>query len=352
MPRLAGAAPPNTASARFGATWRIPLLEVALVLLLGVGDAAERRPEVDPDPLRVGAAAVGARRRARRPSSASRPATRPNWLNRSSWRAVLGGIQASGSKSSTCAATCERNGLGSKRSIRLTGERRRGGPARNASSPVPIAVMMPMPVIQTRRRSVMSMDSSCAGVSDRPGSASASARALNVARVRPAIGRVNQRSTNAATTRRAAARSRARSSTRQPPAVGSIRQVTSIPLRGAGDVDEAQAARRRLGPGPRAPGDRQAEPEDRDQRPAGDEVRDERAVGTAFAGPRPDVVGEQPLPALDVAGQRRRRARAALRRRSRSCCAPRQPAPPAAGSERQRVRGQLREVERPTPRRA
>ena len=30
-----------------------PLLEVALVLLLGVGDAAERRAEVDADPLRV-----------------------------------------------------------------------------------------------------------------------------------------------------------------------------------------------------------------------------------------------------------------------------------------------------------
>ncbi len=33
-----------------------PLLEIALVLLLGVGDAAQRGPEVDPDPLRMRAA--------------------------------------------------------------------------------------------------------------------------------------------------------------------------------------------------------------------------------------------------------------------------------------------------------
>ena len=68
MPRFAGAAPPNTASARFGATWPDAALEVALVLLLGVGDAAERRAEVDPDPLRVGGRrrrpAPGPRRRA------------------------------------------------------------------------------------------------------------------------------------------------------------------------------------------------------------------------------------------------------------------------------------------------
>ena len=46
-----------------------PLLEVALVLLLGVGDAAERRAEIDPDPLRmrpaVDARASARRRRAR-----------------------------------------------------------------------------------------------------------------------------------------------------------------------------------------------------------------------------------------------------------------------------------------------
>ena len=57
MPRLAGAAPPNTASARFGRDRLDPALEVALVLLLRVGDATERRAEIDPDPPRIGRAA-------------------------------------------------------------------------------------------------------------------------------------------------------------------------------------------------------------------------------------------------------------------------------------------------------
>ena len=158
-------------------------------------------------------------------SSASRPATSPNWLNRSSWRAVFGGIQASGSKSSTWAATCERNGLGSKRSIRLTGERPARSPARNASRPVPIGVMMPIPVIQIRRAR--------RPLIRRPGgrSASASASALNVASVRPAIGRVNQRSTSLAKPGRRGRKSWS-IETRQPVAVGSIRQVTSIPFVG------------------------------------------------------------------------------------------------------------------------
>ena len=130
-------------------------LEVALMLLLGVGDATERRAEVDPGPLgRRCSPAPGTKPAS---SSASRPTTSPNWLNRSSERAVLGGIHASGSKSSTWAATCDRNVLGSNRSIRRTGERAARRPARNASRPMPVAVMMPMPVIQTRRRSVISI---------------------------------------------------------------------------------------------------------------------------------------------------------------------------------------------------
>ena len=151
-------------------------LEVALVLLLGVGDPAERGAEVDPDPLRVGGAV---RRRASSPasSSASRPATRPNWLNRSSWRAVFGGIQASGSKSSTWAATCERNGLGSNRSIRLTGEPPARRPARNASRPVPIGG-----------------DDADAGDPDARGGRSwASIRPGRSARVRPRLSRARRR---------------------------------------------------------------------------------------------------------------------------------------------------------------
>ena len=133
-------------------------LEIRLVLGLGVCDPAERAAEVDPDPLPGGGPASPGRSPAS--SRASWPATRPNWLNRSSWRAVRGGIHAIGSKSSTWAATWLRNGDGSKRSIRLTGERPARSPARNASTPVPIAVITPMPVIQTRRRSLMSSGSS------------------------------------------------------------------------------------------------------------------------------------------------------------------------------------------------
>ena len=158
-------------------------LEVALVLLLGVGDPAERRAEVDPDPLRV-------RRAAARPasdpasSSASRPATRPNWLNRSSWRAVLGGIQASGSKSSTCAATCERNGgrieavdparPASGRPAARPGTRRAGADRGDDADPGD-----PDPA------SVGHADRSVSARVGRRSSASASARALNV-RQRPA----------------------------------------------------------------------------------------------------------------------------------------------------------------------
>ncbi len=169
-------------------------------------------------------------------SSASRPATSPNWLNRSSCRAVFAGIHASGSKSSTWAATCERNGLGSNRSMRVTGERPRRRPARNASTPVPAAVMMPMPVIQTRRRAVVIAGSPTARPRARPrfrdpatgAVATASAIALNVASVRPAIGRVNQRSTTRASPGSRGAKS-CSIRTWQPVAVGSMCQVTSMP---------------------------------------------------------------------------------------------------------------------------
>ena len=74
MPRLAGAAPPNTASASVRAHRADAALEVALVLLLGVRDAAERAAEVDPDPIRIGAGAALASRPAS--SSAMSPGRR------------------------------------------------------------------------------------------------------------------------------------------------------------------------------------------------------------------------------------------------------------------------------------
>ena len=208
IPRLAGAAPPNTARARLGATARCRAP--------GSARAAPRRRRSRPARSRGRSRSAPEPPPRRRPgarpasSSASRPATRPNWLNRSSWRAVLGGIQASGSKSSTWAATCERNGLGSKRSIRLTGERpaRRPGAERVASGPDRGDDPDPGDPDPPTLAHVGGFVG--AGGSDWPGpegvpngvsagaSASASASALNVASVRPAIGRVNTRSTNIA----------------------------------------------------------------------------------------------------------------------------------------------------------
>ena len=239
-------------------------------LARGTARAAPRRRRCRQAPSRGRSRSAAGARRRRPPgvspasSSASRPATSPNWLNRSSWRAVFGGIQASGSKSSTWAATCERNGLGSNRSIRLTGERPARSPARNASRPVPIAVIDADP-----------------GDPDPPSlghvGGFAGARRIRTAtrlgerlerRQRPA----GDRPREGAVDERREERDRGRKSwsmaTRVPLADGSMRQVTSIPLVAPGDVDEAQAPRRGLVPRPRPPGHRQAEPEDADERTA------------------------------------------------------------------------------------
>ena len=138
--------------------------------------------------------------------------------------------------------------------MRLTGERAARRPARNASRPVPIAVMTPIPVIQMRRRSVT-------GRVPRPRvSASDSASALNVASVRPAIGRVKARVDEGR-------------EWRDPrPEVVVDRDVAALagrvdvpghvhPLRRPRDVDEAQAVGRGVVPRPGAPGDRDREPE-------------------------------------------------------------------------------------------
>ena len=63
---------------------------------------------------------------------------------------------SAGSKSSTWAATFDRNCAGSKRSMRFTGEAFARRPARNAGSPIPIAEITPTPVIQTSRGSSLS----------------------------------------------------------------------------------------------------------------------------------------------------------------------------------------------------
>ena len=183
--------------------------------------------------------------------------------------------------------------------MRLTGERPARRPARKASTPVPMAVTIPMPVIQTRRRPLMSRYSPAAATSDRR----ASARALKVASVRPAIGRVNRRSTNAANPG-----SRGRntcSMTTCVPVVVGFDPPGHIHAPGrAGHVDEAKPPGGRFRPRPRAPRHRQPKPEDADERPARDEVRDDAAVRPPFDRRRPAVVREEVGPSLDVVRER------------------------------------------------
>jgi hypothetical protein len=89
---------------------------------------------------------------------------------------VRASMKSVAANESTCAATCERNGDGSKRSIPLTGERPSCRPDQKASRPMPVGG-----------------DHADAGDPDASLGARAhaarSARFLNVARVRPAMGR-------------------------------------------------------------------------------------------------------------------------------------------------------------------
>ena len=101
----------------------------------------------------------------------------------------------------------------------------------------------------------------------------------------------------------------------------SIRHVTSMPFGRAALVDESQPerpARRSTS----APATRPAatSPSAGSERPPGDQLR-RRARRRPSRRDRPDrdVVGEQPRPALDVAGQPEDELRPARRRRSRSC---------------------------------
>ena len=74
-------------------------------------------------------------------------------------------------------------------------------------------------------------------------------------------------------------------------------------LRRAGDVDEPEPPGRRVVPRPGPPRDRQAEPQDRHERPARDEVDDAAPVGPRLDDARPRVVGEQVRPGRHVPGQ-------------------------------------------------
>ena len=183
-------------------------------------------------------------------------------------------------------------------------------PARNASTPVPTAVMTPMPVIQTSRRSGIGRLRS-----GRP--VRASARALNVASVRPAIGRVKTRSTNHANPGRRGAKS-CSIVTCVPAPRGSIRHVTSIPF--VAPATWTKRSRRRPGSDHVLARQTTGMPRPR----TGTNVRramKSTVTASAVRGagrPRPDVVRKEPVPARDVPRQLEDERPAAHRCRSRS----------------------------------
>ena len=202
--------------------------------------------------------------------------------------------------------------------MRLTGERPARRPARNASRPVPIGGdRARCPVIQTRRRSLMTEDSSQAAcgrsvpdsparcerlgqgpergqrpAGDRPGEEAVDERARSP-------GRRGRKSWSMAT------RGAGRPVRLDPP--GDVH-----PAGRAGDVDEPQPARspaRSRSATARSPAARARGPPISGRRAT--KSTTSAAVGAALDRPRAGVVGQQPLPALDVAGERGRRGRAA-----------------------------------------
>ena len=205
-------------------------LEVALVLFLRIRDAAERGPEVDPDALRVGPAARPRRQPCvieGEPPRDQAELTEPVELARR-----LGGHPGDRVE----VVHLGRDLRAERGRIEPVDALDRGAPA---PQPRPEGVEPgPGGGDQPESRDPDAAALVHAGGSVRatvpatvPATASviASASALNVASVRPAIGRVKARSTNEAN-RPSRGRKSWSMATRQPPTIGSIRQVTSIPF--------------------------------------------------------------------------------------------------------------------------
>ena len=216
-----------------------PALEVALVLLLGVGDAAERRAEVDADPLRV----------APPPST---PGRQPRVVEREpagDQPELAEPVELAGRLGRHPGERVEVVDLGRD----LRAERARveavdpldrraagaqAGPERVATGPDggddPDPGDPDAPSVGHGRRFV--------GAAIRTRPASASASALNVASVRPAIGRVKARSTNAANSGTRGRKSWSIDDAR-PAVAGRLDPPGHVhPLRRPGDVHEAEPA--------------------------------------------------------------------------------------------------------------
>ena len=68
-------------------------------------------------------------------------------------------------------------------------------------------------------------------------------------------------------------------------------------------MDEAEPQGLRLAPCSRPPGYRQTKPENRNERPAGHHFGRQAPLVVTPYWPNPDVVREEPRPALDIAGE-------------------------------------------------
>ena len=227
----------------------------------------------------------------------------PIWLNRSSRRAWSAGMKSSGSKSSTWAATCDRNGDGSNRSMRLD---------RRARGPHPGTERLDADAAGGHDPDAGDPDASSVGHDD--GFVVDGAAGLDGLGERPERGQrpTGDRAGEPAVDERREARDRRLERVldrhaapaavrRRPDAPGDVHA-----LRGAGDVHEPQSMvspDRSTSALARSPG---GQPEDRHERSPGDEVDDERSVRASLHDRSADVVGEQRPASARHRGQARR----------------------------------------------
>ena len=94
----------------------------------------------------------GSRRLRSSPASAtaSRAAATPSWLKRAIRRAALASIKSVGSNSGISAAICTFRSASTRSGTRRTPERPSRSESQKASTPIPIGVTGPMPVITIR----------------------------------------------------------------------------------------------------------------------------------------------------------------------------------------------------------
>ena len=191
-----------------------PAADEPLVLLLGERDAAQGAAQVDPHPVCVGLprrarleGRIGERHPTRRDGKLAEP------------------VQAANRPGVHVVRGFEGVDLGGNPGMELRGIEAVDGTDGRGRRPQPGAERVHPDSHRGDKAEAGDPDPSGIG---HPSPASASARVLNTSSVRPAMGRVNSRSTTTAQARRRGRKS-CSMVTRHPPSVLSIRQVTSIP---------------------------------------------------------------------------------------------------------------------------